>query len=54
MPRVIVALACSECHRRNYTTTKKKREGAPAAKLSLRRYCRWCRKHTLHNETKVE
>ncbi|MGB7291665.1 MAG: 50S ribosomal protein L33 [Thermodesulfobacteriota bacterium] len=46
----IIALACSECKRRNYTTKKNKRNHPD--KLEFRKYCRWCRSHTLHKETK--
>lgn len=48
--RVIVTLACSECKRRNYTTTKNKR--TTPEKLSFRKYCSFCRTHTVHKETK--
>jgi len=48
--RVIVTLACSDCKRRNYTTTKNKR--TTQGKLELKKYCRFCRTHTLHKESK--
>ena len=48
--RIIVTLACSECKRRNYTTTKNKR--STPDKLNFKKYCRFCRTHTLHKETK--
>ncbi|MGC8720664.1 MAG: 50S ribosomal protein L33 [Thermodesulforhabdaceae bacterium] len=48
--RVLVTLACSECKRRNYTTTKNKK--TTPDKLSFRKYCPSCRKHTEHKETK--
>ena len=48
--RVTVTLECSECERRNYTTVKNKRN--TTEKLTLRKYCRWCRNHTPHKETK--
>jgi large subunit ribosomal protein L33 len=44
------ALACAECSRRNYHTSKNKRN--VTERLELRRYCKWCRKHTVHKETK--
>jgi large subunit ribosomal protein L33 len=50
MPREIITLACTECKRRNYTTTKNKRKHQD--RLELRKYCKWCRKHTLHREIK--
>jgi large subunit ribosomal protein L33 len=48
--RDIVTLACSECKQRNYTTTKNKRNTPD--KLEFNKYCRFCRKHTAHKETK--
>ncbi|MGB9629290.1 MAG: 50S ribosomal protein L33 [Thermodesulfobacteriota bacterium] len=48
--RNIIALACTECKRRNYSTTKNKR--TTPDKLELKKYCRFCRKHTIHKETK--
>ncbi len=46
----IITLECSECKNRNYTTTKDKKKHT--AKLELRKYCPFCRHHTLHKETK--
>jgi len=48
--RDIVILACEECKRRNYSTTKNKRR--TTGKLEFRKYCRFCKTHTLHKETK--
>ncbi|MBN2569044.1 MAG: 50S ribosomal protein L33 [Deltaproteobacteria bacterium] len=48
--RDIVTLACDECKRRNYTTTKNKR--TTKNRLELKKYCRFCRIHTVHRETK--
>ncbi|MBN2586662.1 MAG: 50S ribosomal protein L33 [Candidatus Fermentibacteraceae bacterium] len=48
--RVIITLACQECRRRNYTTTKNRR--TTTGRLELSKYCRFCSKHTLHRETK--
>ena len=48
--REIITLACSECKRRNYTTTKNKKK--QAGRLEVRKYCKFDRKHTLHRETK--
>jgi len=45
-----ITLACSECDRRNYTSTRNKKK--QQAKLELKKYCRFCRKHVLHKETK--
>ncbi len=48
--RDIVTLACTECKQRNYTTTKNKRNTPD--KLEFNKYCRFCKKHTAHRETK--
>ena len=51
MIREIIALACDQCKRKNYTSTKNKR--LKPEKLSLRKFCSSCRAHTLHKEGKV-
>ncbi|HID98655.1 MAG TPA: 50S ribosomal protein L33 [Thermodesulfobacteriaceae bacterium] len=48
--RDIIILACIECKRKNYTTTKNKR--TTPGKLELKKYCPFDRRHTLHKETK--
>jgi len=48
----IIALQCTECDRRNYTTTKNRRN--MQGKLELKKYCPHDRKHTLHREAKVK
>ncbi len=48
--RIAVTLACEECKRRNYQTNKSKRNNPD--RVSLRKYCRWCRCHTGHRETR--
>ena len=48
--RVKITLACSECKQRNYDTKKNKKNDPD--RLELKKYCRFCRKHTLHRETK--
>ncbi|MFO7839771.1 MAG: 50S ribosomal protein L33 [Desulfosalsimonadaceae bacterium] len=48
--KVNITLACTECKRRNYSTTKNKR--TKPDKLEFKKYCRFCRTHTLHRETK--
>lgn len=45
-----VALACSDCGSRNYT--KPVSEGHRTERLELKKYCKYCGKHTLHRETK--
>ena len=48
--RVKVVLKCSECNQRNYNTMKNKKN--TPERLELKKYCCFCRKHTIHNETK--
>ncbi len=48
--RVKITLACSECKQRNYDTTKNKKNDPD--RLEMNKYCKFCRKHTLHKETK--
>ncbi len=50
MPRDIVTLACSVCKRRNYVTMKNKKNDPERIELS--KFCKWCRKHTSHKETR--
>ncbi len=48
--RELVILACTVCKNRNYTTTKNKRNHQE--RLEHKKYCRFCRKHTAHKETR--
>ena len=48
--RVNVTLACTECKQRNYTTTKNKKNDPD--RIELKKYCRFCKKSTVHKETK--
>ena len=45
-----VTLACEQCKRRNYTTTKNKR--LHPDRIEYRKYCRFCGTHTAHKETR--
>lgn len=47
-----IALKCEDCGRRNYTTTKNRKN--MQGKLEMKKYCKWDKKHTLHKETKVK
>lgn len=49
--RVRVALVCEECQSRNYQTTKAKRPGQ-SERLSLKKFCPTCGKHTIHRESR--
>ncbi|MHB9146492.1 MAG: 50S ribosomal protein L33 [Symbiobacteriia bacterium] len=48
--RTIITLACTDCKRRNYTSIKNKKNDAN--RLELNKYCRYCRHHTVHRETR--
>ena len=48
--RVKITLVCSECKQRNYDTKKNKKNDPD--RLEMNKYCRFCRKHTLHKESK--
>ncbi|MCQ2552222.1 MAG: 50S ribosomal protein L33 [Clostridia bacterium] len=48
--RVKVILSCSECKQRNYNTTKNKKNDPD--RIELQKYCKFCKKETLHKETK--
>jgi large subunit ribosomal protein L33 len=48
--REIIQLQCSTCKRRNYSTTKNKKNTPD--KLEIKKYCPWCRSHTPHKEVK--
>jgi large subunit ribosomal protein L33 len=45
-----ITLACSQCKQRNYRTSKNKK--TTPDKLEMKKYCRFCRTHTPHRETK--
>ena len=49
--RDIIALACTECKRRNYSTTKNKKK--TSERLELSKYCRFCRKHIAASRDEV-
>ena len=48
--RASIVLACTECKQRNYNTKKNKKHTPD--RLELNKYCRFCKKHTAHRETK--
>ena len=43
---VKITLACTECKQRNYNKEKN------PDRLEMKKYCRFCKKHTVHRETK--
>ena len=50
MAREIITLQCTECKRRNYTSTKNKK--TTTERLELKKFCTHCRKHVPHREVK--
>lgn len=48
--RVIIQFACNDCKRRNYSSTKNRR--TTTGRVELKKYCKWCRNHTVHRETR--
>jgi large subunit ribosomal protein L33 len=48
--RVKITLECTECKQRNYDTVKNKKNDPD--RLEMRKYCKFCRRETLHKETK--
>jgi large subunit ribosomal protein L33 len=47
--REVVALVCPKCKSHNYATMRNKVN--MEKKLEVKKYCKKCRKHTLHKET---
>ena len=48
--RTRITLACTECKHRNYNLTKEKKNHPE--RMEVRKYCPFCKKHTVHKETK--
>ena len=48
--RTKITLACTECKQRNYETTKDKK--TQPDRMEIKKYCKFCKTHTLHKETK--
>jgi large subunit ribosomal protein L33 len=48
--RDIISLACTNCQRRNYSMTKNRRTHPD--RMEIKKYCKWCRKHHPHKESK--
>ena len=46
----IIKLECTECKRVNYFSRKNKK--LLKDRLELKKFCKFCKKHTLHKETK--
>lgn len=48
--RDIITLECTDCKRRNYTTTKNKKK--QSGRVEHKKFCKWDNKRTIHKETK--
>ena len=48
--RTKITLACTECKQRNYNITKEKKNHPD--RMETKKYCRFCKRHTMHKETK--
>jgi len=46
----IITFECTQCKNRNYTSTKNKKQNPD--KLERKKFCKFCKKHTLHKEIK--
>lgn len=48
--RTRITLECTECKQRNYNMMKDKK--THPERMETKKYCKFCRSHTLHKETK--
>lgn len=46
----LIKLACQTCKRINYWSSKNKKK--VERKIELKKYCKWCKKQTVHKEVK--
>ncbi|MBI4049281.1 MAG: 50S ribosomal protein L33 [Candidatus Doudnabacteria bacterium] len=46
----LISIECTNCHRVNYHSRKNKKTNT--TRLVMSKFCRWCKKHTEHKETK--
>ncbi|MBI4027722.1 MAG: 50S ribosomal protein L33 [Verrucomicrobia bacterium] len=51
MAREFIQLACAECKRLNYISTRNKKEQG-SERVEIKKFCKWCGKHVLHREKK--
>lgn len=45
-----IIVACTECKQRNYDSQKNKKNNPD--RIEVKKYCKFCKKHTVHKETK--
>jgi len=50
MAQEVILFECTVCKRRDYSSTKNKKKHPD--KLELKKFCKKCKKHTLHKEIK--
>lgn len=48
--RPVIGLECTKCKNRNYATTKNPKNTTD--RLSLKKWCKFCKQATEHKETK--
>ncbi|MDD2730545.1 MAG: 50S ribosomal protein L33 [Candidatus Portnoybacteria bacterium] len=46
----LIKLQCKACKRINYWSRKNKRK--VERKIEIKKFCKWCKKHTPHKEIK--
>jgi large subunit ribosomal protein L33 len=46
----LITLECTVCHHLNYQSRKNKK--LVPNRLVMDKFCKWCKKHTEHKETK--
>ncbi|MFA6271885.1 MAG: 50S ribosomal protein L33 [Patescibacteria group bacterium] len=46
----LIKMECTECKRINYHSKKNKK--TLKERLEIKKHCKWCKKHTVHKETK--
>lgn len=46
----LIKLACNDCKRINYWSSKNKK--TVTRKIELKKFCKWCKKNTVHKEIK--
>jgi len=53
MAETVLKIACAECKRVTYwRLLSHRKKGVERKKIEAKKFCKFCRKHTLHRETK--
>jgi len=50
MVQEVITFECTQCKNRNYSSTKNKKKNPD--KLERKKFCKFCKKHTVHKEIK--